>query len=282
MRGPAILAQTLSVPALTRTIKPKLWQYHSRGGRHSITSCWGVLLDLLAASDLLRKHVADGTVVFGLDHGMHDYRLDRPKKLDLVVARPAEDGQAKKAISFSQLPDRYDMVLTAADRTALQSVPEPVPGPVGAVLLAVEAKACMTAHQKSYPRFYDELNSSHRAIHGASSRALAVGLGIVNTSERFVSPIRNPDFPDGVPPVFSKHRQPADALGAVDKIRQLPRRTGDADEGYDGLAVIELDCVNDGVAPVLLVDDPPVPANYRYDRMITRVANEYDVRFRNV
>jgi DNA mismatch endonuclease (patch repair protein) len=47
MDGPDILAQTLTVPALVGGKDPKPWQYHSRGTRHSITPCWGVLFDLL-------------------------------------------------------------------------------------------------------------------------------------------------------------------------------------------------------------------------------------------
>jgi hypothetical protein len=32
---------------------------------------------------------------------------------------------------------------------------------------------------------------------------------------------------------------------------------------------------------VTLATRPPVPINYQYERMVLRVANEYDVRFRN-
>jgi hypothetical protein len=272
MEGPAILAQTLSVPAFTRTRRPTAWQYHSRGGRHSLTACWGVLFDLLANSSLLRQHVLDGKVVFGLDHQMHDYAANRAKNLDLVVARPDDAGWTPKrrARRFSELPDLFDMELTDAQRAALASLPDPVEGAVGAVSLALEAKACMTAFAKSYPRLYDELNSSHAVIHGASNRALAVGLAIVNVADEFVSPVGG----------RNRHNQPRDALGAIQKVEQLPRRSGDEGAGYDGLGIILVDLRNDG-SPVTLADAPPVPANYRYDRMIVRIANEYDVRFRN-
>ncbi len=53
------------------------------------------------------------------------------------------------------------MELTAAQRTIMTSLPDPLEGEVGAVHLGPESKACMTAFTKSYPRFYDELNSSH-------------------------------------------------------------------------------------------------------------------------
>lgn len=272
MDGPSILAQTLSVPAPTRTRNPEMWQYHSRGGRHSITSCWGVLFDLLQHSALLRAHVETRKVVFGLDHKMHDYAANRSKNLDLVIARPHQDGWPKQRSPrlFSELPALHDMHLDGDQRTRLTALPNPVEGAVGAVHLALEAKACMTAFTKSYPRLYDELNSSHAVIHGASNRALAVGLAIVNVADEFVSPVGK----------RNRHTQPKDALGAMAKVEQLPRRSGDEGVGYDGLGIILLDIKNDG-SLVSLPSAPPVSVNYEYGRMIVRIANEYDVRFRN-
>lgn len=257
---------------MTRTRVPESWQYHSRGGRHSLTACWGVMFDLLANSSLLRQHVMDGKVIFGLDHKMHDYAANRAKNLDLVIARPHHAGWTTKRRPrrFSELPDLFDMELTAEQRAMLAALPEPVEGAVGAVHLALEAKACMTAFSKSYPRLYDELNSSHAVIHGASNRALAVGLAIINVAEEFVSPVGK----------RNRHNQPRDALGAIAKVEQLPRRSGDEGVGYDGLGVVLVDLRNDG-SPVNLSDWPSVPVNYEYERMIVRIANEYDVRFRN-
>lgn len=280
MDGPDILAQTLTVPALTGSKRPKLWQYHSRGTRHSITPCWGVLYDLLGESAVLREHVEAGKVVFGLDHKMHDFAADRPKNLDLVIARPTSDG-GRTGKTFRDLPDLHQMELTTAQRARLNALPDPEEGPVGAALLALEAKAMFTAYGKSYPRFYDELNSSHRAIYGSSNNALAVGLAIINVAERFISPIINPDYPDTGHADVSAHNQPKDALGAIEKVRQLPRRTSDEGVGYEGLGVILVDCANDGSA-VRVADEPAVPSNYEYERMVTRIANEYDVRFRNI
>jgi hypothetical protein len=162
------------------------------------------------------------------------------------------------------------MQLTDAQRVILANLPDPLEGAVGAVHLAVEAKACMTAFSKSYPRLYDELNSSHAVIHGASNRALAVGLALVNTADEFLSPVGK----------LNHHNQPQDALGAIAKVEQLPRRSGDEGVGYDGLGIILVELRNDG-SPVTLPTAPQVPVNYQYERMILRVANEYDVRFRN-
>ncbi len=280
MDGPDILAQTLSVPALTGSKAPKLWQYHSRGTRHSITPCWGVLFDLLGASAVFRGHIESGKVVFGLDHKMHDFAADRPKKLDLVIARPASDG-GRTGKTFRDLPDLHQIQLSTTQRERMEKLPNPEEGPVGAALLALEAKAMFTAFGKSYPRFYDELNSSHRAIHGSSNNALAVGLAIINVADRFISPIRNPNYPVTGEAEISQHNQPKDARGAIEKVRQLPRRTSDEGIGYEGLGIILVDCENDG-SQVSVAAEPEVPDNYQYDRMVTRIANEYDVRFRNI
>ena len=64
-------------------------------------------------------------------------------------------------------------------------------GPVGNVLVALEAKACMTKFASSRPRLYDELNSSHLTIHGASAQAAAAALVMINLSPEFISPERN-------------------------------------------------------------------------------------------
>lgn len=226
----------------------------------------------MANSALLRRHVEDGKVVFGLDHKMQDFAASRSKNLDLVIARPHDSGWAAKRPPrfFSELPERFDMVLTDDQRSLVKSLPDPVEGAVGAVHLALESKACMTAFAKSYPRFYDELNSSHAVIHGASNRALAVGLAIVNVADEFVSPVGK----------RNRHDQPRDAMGAIAKVEQLPRRSGDEGIGYDGLGIVLVDLVNDG-SPVTLPEAPEVPANYEYERMILRIANEYDVRFRS-
>jgi len=230
------------------------------------------MFDLLSNCALLRRHVQSGKVIFGLDHEMRDYAANRSKNLDLVVARPHQAGwtRRRKPRNLSQLPDLFDMELTSTQRSLLESLPDPVEGAVGAVHMALEAKACMTAFSKSYPRLYDELNSSHAVIHGASNRALAVGLAIINTASSFVSPVG----------VHNQHRQPADALGAIAKVEQLPRRSGDEGSGYDGLGILLVDLKND-CSPVTLASKPTVPANYEYERMIVRIANEYDVRFRN-
>lgn len=135
----------------------------------------------------------------------------------------------------------------------------------------------MTAHSKARPRLYDELNSSHLTVHGASNQALAVGMVMINASDTFISPERQTQSQ----PVISGHKQPADAETVIEKVAELPRRSSSATHGFDGLGIVIVKAANDGT-PVELVAQPPAPQPgdvFYYDDMLSRVANEYDTRF---
>jgi hypothetical protein len=230
----------------------------------------------------MQRHAVDGKIVFGVNHKFRDFQSGREKTLDLVIARPASRLTGPPA-TLLDLADKYHVVLGTEQRVALRALPVLRRGPVGAVLVALEAKATMTAHDKALPRLYDELNSSHATVHGASGQALAVGLAIVNAAPRFVSPDLNKS-PD-TPLVWSEHAQPGDAVATIGKIREIPRRSGHPGHGFDGLGTIVISCANDGVSAVSLVTGHPAPSPgdvLHYDAMITRVANEYDATFKSI
>jgi hypothetical protein len=278
MHGPQILVDSMTVPQ-PRGKTDALWQYHSRSDLHSKVACWGVFFDLLRTSALLQRHAASRKVIFGVNFEMRDYATGRKKNLDLVIARPSGEATRQQR-TLGDLGAQWGVVLTASQRAELNALP-PIPegGVVGsAVLVAVEAKAAMTAHSKAQPRLYDELNSSHLTVHGASSQALAVGLVMVNAATTFISPGLQADLDR---PEVSEHVQPAAAAGVVRKIEEIPRRTGSASHGFDGLGIVVVDASNDG-STITLVETRPAPQPgdiFRYDDMLTRVANEYDTRF---
>lgn len=173
------------------------------------------------------------------------------------------------------------MDLTPQQQRQLDQLPAAVEGPVGSVLVAMEAKACMTEHGKALPRLYDELNSSHQIIHAATNQALAVGFVMVNASTEFVSPGRNSGLPAGAPPVVSIHRQPSAVARTIEKVKMLPRRSDTSSRGYDGLGVVVIDMRNDG-SRVRLSTAPPAPQPgdiFHYSSMIRRMASEYDSTF---
>src|SRR5262249_973408 len=130
---------------------------------------------------------------------------------------------------------------------------------------------------------YDELNSSHLTVHGASDQAIAGGFAMVNISSRYLSPDLNKTN-RATRPMWSSHDQPRDAKLAVDKVRQLPRRSRTGDTGSNSLASAVVECVNDG-SPVTLIEEPPSPQAgdiYHYASMIDRLSHIYATRFKDL
>lgn len=282
MYGPELLARFLQTPG-PQDKHGNVWQYNSRSDRHSKVGSWGVAFDLLLTSSLLRHHVEEGKVVLGVNHEMRDFATGRKKDLDLVIARPAGAVPTPHR-SLASLALEYNVPFLPSELQLLRSLPEFPVAPVGAVLVALEAKAAMTAHIKALPRLYDELNSSHLCVHGASAQALAIAYVQVNAADRFVSSVTN-NYPlTATPRRYTEHRQPGDTERVVKKIRELPRRTRQSDIGFDGVGITVLDFANDG-GTVEIVTKPPAPAageSDNYDRMIERMATEYDTRFLGV
>jgi hypothetical protein len=282
MFGPEILARALSTPAVTDRYG-NLWQYHSRSDRHSKIACWCIMFDLLANCALLRSHAVANKIWFGINHHMVDFRNDRAKDLDLVISTGAYEAKRGRRRTLLDLMDNYAIGLTEHEQSLLDSLPVIREGQVGSVLVALEAKACMTAHQRALPRFYDELNSSHLTVHGATDQAIAAGFAMVNVSDQFLSTDLNKrNFPAA--PEWSNHKQPRDADLAVNKVKQIPRRSSTGSEGYDALSVVVVNCRNDG-SPVQLVKDFPAPTNkeiYHYNNMIDRLSHIYSTRFKEI
>lgn len=282
MHGTAILARTLTVPAaLDKAFKANRWQYHSRSDRHSKVACWGILFDMLATSPVLAGHVAAGRIGFGINHEMRDFRVDRKKNLDLVLCSPGTSTGHGRLTTLRALVARWGIVLSPAERALLDRLADIPEVPVGSVYVALEAKACMTAHIKALPRLYDELNSSHQTIHGNVDHAVAVGFAMVNGASTFVSSDRNKWDLATHPAAVSLHNQPAHAQRAVDKLKQLPRRSATGQDGFDALGIVVVDCPNDGT-PFGVSDQPPAPPigdSFHYDTMIRRASQVLETRF---
>lgn len=214
---------------------------------------------------------------------MTDFATGRRKALDLVIGRPASFTDFPRQ-TFKGFATSFSNTLTEDDSSQLDELPDLPVADVGAVLIALEAKACMTAHVKSLPRLYDELNSSHLCVHGASRSALAIGYVQVNNSDSFVSSVTNNVSLVNNPIVWSRHRQPDDTLRVINKVLEIPRRSRSSEVGFDGLGISVLDFKNDG-GPVSIVSSPPAPQpgeSFHYGSMIVRMANEYDTTFGHI
>ncbi len=279
MHGPEILVRTLS--AQTRTDRHgNHWQYHPRSDHHSKVACWGILFDLLANTPLLRRHVQEGAVCFGINHEIRDFVRNRTKDLDLVLCTPSSGAAGQ---TFAQLVDAYDIQLSPAERSILNELPTLNRAPVGSVLMALEAKACMTAHQRALPRFYDELNSSHLTVHGNNEQAIAVGFAMINMATDYLSPDLNKKN-RAADPEWSTHNQPRDGELALEKAKQLPRRAKPGETGYDAFAIVAVSLSNEAL-PVSLVSSPPAPQPgelFYYENMISRLSGLYATRFKDL
>jgi hypothetical protein len=277
--GPEIIVRSLSAP----TVEDKagnLWQYHSRSDHHSKVACWSIMFDLLRSCPLLTKHATDSKVAFGINHTMVDFRVDRKKNLDLVLCTPAR-GRTAESRDFVELAKHYKIQLAPNERSDLDRLPRLLEAPVGAALMALEAKACMTAHQRALPRLYDELNSSHLTTHGATDEAIAGGFVMVNMATEYLSPDMNKSSFTRSPPQYSRHNQPRDSELVLGKVRQIPRRSRTGETGFDALGAMIIDCRNDGT-PIALVLGPPAPQPgdiLHYSALIDRLCHIYSTRF---
>lgn len=280
MHGPGILARTLTQP-MPKGRSDVSWQYHPRSDHHSKVACWGILFDVLQQSALIREHIASQRLVFGINHEMRDFRTGRKKDLDLVLGRPGS-GMIAKPFTFRLLAEKWGIALDAEEQRILHTLPDAIQHPVDTVHLALEAKACMTEHMKARPRLYDELNSSHDAVHGSSEMAIAAGFVMVNIANDFISPEMN-KF--GAPLHVTRHAQPRVTEMVIKKVLEIPRRATTSADGFDALAIVVIDCRNDGRSPVRILTDAPAlePRDpVHYDSMIARVVHLYESRFPHI
>lgn len=282
MDGPDILVRTLSQPAVPDK-HGNLWQYHSRSDRHSKVACWAILFDLLQNSSLLASHVATSKVRFGINRQMRDFRTNRTKDLDLVIGRPGPNLLSRAPTTMEELAVRWGVRLSPEQQVTLTQLPPLAEGTVGNVLLALEAKACMTAHIKALPRLFDELTSSYATVHADTQQALAVGFVMINAARTFVSPDLNKYDLSVQHPTVSTHPAHA-ATRAVAKVMEIERRTSATKDGFDALGVTVVVMHNDG-SPVELLHEPPAPRPedvHSYQRMVGRLAQAYDLSFAGV
>jgi|SRR5262245_3523301 hypothetical protein len=155
MFGPQILVRTISKATRVDRFGNR-WQYHSRSDHHSKVACWGIVFNLLRGSSLLRRHVEKGLVHFGINHEMRDCVHDRKNNLDLVLCTASGAVSRISPLTLPFMTDEYEIELTPSEKSELDALPLLRRAPVGSVLAALEAKACMTAHQRALPRLFDE------------------------------------------------------------------------------------------------------------------------------
>jgi hypothetical protein len=294
MHGLDVFARTNSVPTggFGRG-KPfaygNSWQYNSQSDRHSRTACWGVFFDLLNTSSLLQSHAHAGKIGLGINHPLIG-ATGAKKNLDLVIAKRSVD--KAPLLTFRQLATQYKLMLSPAEQAVLAALPDvPVLDITGMpVLLALEAKAVMTAHGKvAKSRLLSELRDAHVIVHGNSANAIAAGFVLVNNETRFISTVVNkwplPPLPGGMPARWSTHKQPGDTLKVVNEMAQIPMTSGNSNFGYDCFGTSVVMCRNDGSLITVVTPNPPSPpvsSPQHYDNFIHCMAHQYGMRFGHI
>ncbi len=282
MDGPDIIVRTLSQPFVPDKYGNR-WQYHSRSDRHSKVACWAILFDLLQRSQLLAAHATARKITFGINRQMRAFRTNRTKDLDLVISRPGPGELARPPATMHDLALRWGLRLTPEQWDRLAALAPLVEGTAGNVLVALEAKACMTAHIKALPRLFDELTSSYATVHADSQQAIAVGFAMINAAPTFTSPDMNKYDLTERHPTVNIHPENA-VMRTMAKVREIDRRTGPGTDGFDAFGAMVVSMRNDG-SPVSLVTAPPAPRPEdvdSYHRMIGRVVQTYDVTFSGI
>lgn len=228
-----------------------IYRYHSRSDAHSVALCKLIVADLLEACDPLRHHALADKIVYKIN-AKHTFPNGKKKTLDLAIGTPKTVDEGERLAGVIHV------------------------GAVDRVLIACEAKTCMTEHGKSQPRIFDELGSSHEIVHQGDREAIAAGITVVNIASTFVSPLRQ----KGRKLHVSKHKQPHAAERMINHLRGLPIRDVIDAVGFDAYATIVVDCDNQG--PVSLWTDPPAPQpgdRDHYDTFVMRIAEAYATRF---
>lgn len=227
--------------------------YHSRSNTHSIALGRLIVNDLVANSRILREHAASGKIGYGLDL-RHQWPNGKQKTLDLAIG--TIDREATLYIPGGNIAE-----VSAVSR----------------VLIACEAKCCMTEHGKSQPRIYDELSSSHEIVHQGDQQAIACGIATVNIATQFASPLRQVK---GQPLHHSMHDQPRVTERMIQHLRKLPIRDSVGQVGFDAFCTFIVDC--DNVTAATLHTAVPAPQKGErdnYDTFLARIVQQYEERF---
>jgi len=231
----------------------KVFRYHPRSDKHSKMLCALVLRDIVTACPLLSQHATDGKVVAGIN-ATYKFPNGKTKTLDLALGSP------------------IGRVLPQSSGSAIGL------GEIGRLLIACEAKQCMTEHSKTQPRIFDELSSAHEIVHQGDTNAISLGIVVLNAASKYASPTRQTSG-DG-PLVWTQHRQPGVTQSMVKHLRGLLVRERPGEVGFDAFATIVIDCDNVGLCTLHTASPAPQPGDRdHYQTFLSRIIAAYTARF---
>lgn len=204
-------------------------QYHPRSPAHGSASCLYLLDDLLEESRKFRDAAEAGEIIYQEDFTVGE----GPSKwnTDLVVGPPRDDAQ-----------------VTIGDKRAIAE------GTPSEIWLAVDAKSVMTEHSKARKNRQRDINSFADIMHRHYPGAVTGGLLLINTAERFNSPLR--DEGD----ITDHDRIESLVEETVEMFRDIDRAEGAVSPNVDGVGCVVVDHTNlDDGEETTLVGDSPAP-----------------------
>lgn len=245
--------------------------YHPRTSKHSDFQSLIIIRDLVAQCPLIARRAASGEIVAKLRHhqqvGHADWVIDIAMGTSAGVPKP---------------PD----LETEPGFTPITMAPPVI------IQIAIELKSIWTEHGKARLNRLRDFNSFHGYAHQYSQSTVAAAFLVVNSAERFWSPLRdkNDITVHGTPKKGPRQL----VKETVDRFRSIHLRGGSADApGLEaiGVVVIEHDNLSSNpdaskyerqhrptrIAPV--PPSPPVGDPLHYESMIQRICNAYGQRF---
>lgn len=240
--------------------------YHPRTSRHSDFQSELIIRDLVALCPLLRRRAARGEVVAQLRHHQQVGHADWV--IDIAIGSSAGAPSAPP------------------EGVAIKKAPPVV------IQIAIELKSILTEHGKARKNRLRDFNSFHGYAHLYDQKTVAAGFLLINSAERFYSPLRNEDDIT----VHGNARATARdvAKNAVDIFRSIPLRNSTGDPpGMEAIGVVVVEHDNLAFHPTpdahkaihratRLAPAPPNPRigdPLQYQSMLQRICNAYSERF---
>lgn len=91
MMAPQRFANWMNGNTIYNEKTDRTYCYHSRSDSHSVRLCEFILQDLVDGSELIREHLAEGKIAFGINLLCRWERTDKQKNIDLALVVPSRD-----------------------------------------------------------------------------------------------------------------------------------------------------------------------------------------------
>lgn len=240
--------------------------YHPRTSKHSDFQSLVIIRDLVAQCPLIGKRAAAGEIVAKLRHHQQVGHADWV--IDIAIGTCA----GSPTIPEGDAPIRM--------------------APPVIIQIAIELKSIWTEHGKARLNRLRDFNSFHGYAHQYSQETVAAAFLVVNSAERFWSPLRDDDDITLHSKTIRTARQLAEKT--IDRFRSIHLRNSSADvPGLEAIGVVVVEHDNlvmnpnaskyAGLHKATIIaptpPNPPVGDPLHYESMIQRICNAYIQRF---